>query len=844
MVIRIINELYKINITMKKIITDLSILTLISITLSLSFLISDPLSIPGGIQQELSDFYGLIAGGYLWKDLLSKGTLPFPVFWFHNANLGNPSTIFTGAITFSDLPYFLIFLLTEDPFLSLKIFVTLSYFLSSATMYFYSRSLSKHRVFNLAASIIYAFSSYRIYEITLGHWIIIWAAVIFPIFLLAFEKVLENPSLKVDGFLALSFALLLLSDPHHFLWALIYVTFRLIFHIKKINIHLIKHLSFSSFISFLILFPLYFPFLTLHPFTRTLEESKPYFATLESFLTRGWVSFSPTLFESFSIHLLYLGYVTLALTFLQILIMRFDARNRIKALFFFILLTFSILYALGDYSPIPIYRSLFDLLPFLKFFRVPHRIMSLIVLSLAILASLTLMHIYEVIKRRKIIAKILISILLIFILIDFNYGLTVSTVKVPKSDLHYFLSEEKEEFRILEIPSFWAITYYYSAKFKPEAYIPVSYGYYTKLPYPDIKEQQYFLAGSTFTENFEKYWEVKGRVYFDKDFKALRTSYEEAIIRQKVIKRDYEIKGDHIFQIFSYPLLSEKLHLISNFMLKNNSSISFKLNLEDNGKNYTLIYSKDIGNITIPYKFGEWIYLDRNIVKDLKDLGLKMERPIIKSLEVVTKGEVLIKRVSLEDKPELGLKYAMLGVKYILLYSDKPNTLDCFTSSCVIQGSPDDVKDVLVSLWNINESDDFEFIKSDGDKVLFKNKFFKGLAFILKEDLPIKEASFLRPDTNTIYINVQGPGTLLISERYHQGWVIQPNTLRIENKSNLMMVELPREGNYNIVLHFSPYEYYLTLLIICWSSVAVILSWKKLFHLFREKFISFKILRR
>jgi len=809
---------------MNKIVTDLSILALISFTISLSFLISDPLSIPGGIQQELSDFYGLIATGYIWKDILSKGNLPFPVFWLHNFNLGYPATTYTGSITFYDLSYFLIFLLTEDPFLSLKIFVLLSYFLSSATMYFYSRSLSNHRVFNLAASIIYAFSSYRIYEITLGHWIIIWATVIFPIFLLAFEKILKNPSLKVDGFLALSFALLLLSDPHHFIWASIYVIFRLIFHIKKINISLIKHLSFSSFISFLILFPLYLPLLTLHPFSRTYEESKPYFTTPDSFLTRGWISFSPTLLESFSIHLLYLGYITLALTFLQILIIRFDTRNREKTLFFLALLTFSILYALGDYSPLPIYRSLFDLLPFLKFFRVPHRIMALIVLSLAILAGFALMYIYESIKRRRLLAKLLVSILLIFILIDFNYGLTVSTIKVPKSDLHYFLSQEKEEFRILEIPSPYALTGYYAAKFKPEVNVPM--GHYTSI-LPTIGEQHYFLAGSTFTEKFENYWEVKGKVYFDQDFKALRTNSEEALIRQKVIKRDYEIKGDHIFQILSHPLLSEKLHLISNFMVKNNSSISFKLDLEDKGKNYTLIYSKEAGNLTIPYKFEEWIYMDRNILKDLEDLGLKMERPIIKSLEVVTKGEVLIKRISIEDKPQLGLSLALLGVKYILLYSDKPKALDCFTISCKIQGSPDDVKEVLVSLWNLNESDDFEFVKSDDSKVLFKNKFFKGLAFVFKEDLSMEEASFLRLDANTIYIKAQGPGTLLISERYHQGWVLHPNTLRIENRSNLMVVNLPKEGNYNIVLHFSLYESYLTLLIICWFSAAIIFSWKK-----------------
>lgn len=808
----------------------------------------------------------------MWQDALRENVIPLTVYWNYKISLGVPATPFVWAFTFAGIPYFIIFLLTENAFIALKIFVVLSYFLSATTMYFYARRLYAHRAFSLISAVVYAYASYRINEITLGHWTMMWGAVIFPIFLFSFEGWLRKPSVKTDLTVAVSLAMLLLSDAHYVLWASIFLIFRLIiFYLLSLKrnsktirdlFRYIPHLALSALLSLLILLPLYLPFLVLHPFARAYEQIKLYSATPESFLTRDWMTFSISVLKAFPARILYIGFVVLALSFLQIIIIRWDINYRKKTLygtiFFIILLLFAMLFALGDYSPIPIYRVLFDYFPIVRSFRVPYRIMALIVLSLAVLSGYAVMFIYDAVKRAKgkSLAYLLLLIIIVAIIFDFNYGFTVSTIKIPSNRIHNSIAQEEGEFRILEIPSLWGLSEYYSTIVKPQAKVLAGYGYFTKLPFPDLEKQHYFLAGETFSPIFGRYlpkygeyWQQyqntsgEAHIYFDESIQALRmvinTSKKEDVvgIHQNIYKREYLIKEEEKGTIaLTYPLLNEKMWLMTKFMILTKDTV-FKIiiDMEKKESKVKLIYAftdsaqTNIGNFTINVRRGAWESISRNLTSDLKTLGYSYNGLILKKLSAELsamrgEAEINIKRISIEDRPSLGIRYAILGVKYILIYAGPPEGMS--------------------SWWNLNESEDFRLIDRQDNLLMFENKLFRGLGFVFKGELldphsiKLVNATVIRsrPDTNTIkvFVNTSEPGTLLISERWHEGWVVQsskPIPLRLENTSNLMTINLPKAGTYEIVLHFSLYEYYLALVPIFWASALAIvvgaLRWER-----------------
>jgi len=114
------------------------------------------------------------------------------------------------------------------------------------------------------------------------------------------------------------------------------------------------------------------------------------------------------------------------------------------------------------------------------------------------------------------------------------------------------------------------------------------------------------------------------------------------------------------------------------------------------------------------------------------------------------------------------------------------------------------------------------------------NPEYRGEAFFLKPENSAKAA--FRPNSMTIQVTLQTPGTLVVNQNYHRDW--HTNRGELFNKDGLIALRLQEVGSYTIHLQYHPRGFYAGLTIsilslsilgfICWAYLAGrLLNWSQ-----------------
>ena len=105
----------------------------------------------------------------------------------------------------------------------------------------------------------------------------------------------------------------------------------------------------------------------------------------------------------------------------------------------------------------------------------------------------------------------------------------------------------------------------------------------------------------------------------------------------------------------------------------------------------------------------------------------------------------------------------------------------------------------------------------DANDNYIQNPEYRGEFFFLESENTAK--GMFRPNSITVFVNVQTPGTLIINQNYHRDW--HTNRGELFNKDGLIALRLLKTGSYTINLKYIPRSFY-TGLVISILSLAVL----------------------
>jgi len=384
-----------------------------------------------------------------------------PLF-FHTYNLLN------GLIS---LPLQMVF----GPTVAYNLMNYFAFTMAGVGAYCLAWHLTKQRSAAFLAGLIYAFSPYMAYHLKAGQPFMLsleW----FPFYLLALLKGLHERK-RFLLLAALFLFMIALTDWHYTAYALL-LTGLVGLHELGIlptwreRITLIKNLAFVGASFTLILSPILLPMfgeMAKEPYAlRSLDHSIVHSTDLISFFLPSifhpfWGEWASSIFYG---HLTpkfvaggvaTLGSIPLILAIFGI----FDSRSR-SSLFILIFLVFFVL-ALGPYlqvngqnsseteHPIPLPYLLFRQLPLMSMHRIPSRFVSVVMLALAILASLGLHSLRQHLPKQYLSLFLFTSLLLLFEFWPRPFALT-AVGKDQVSPFYQKIAQDGAQYAILEIP--------------------------------------------------------------------------------------------------------------------------------------------------------------------------------------------------------------------------------------------------------------------------------------------------------------------------------------------------------------------------------------------------------
>ncbi|MDO8657196.1 MAG: YfhO family protein [Candidatus Levybacteria bacterium] len=344
--------------------------------------------------------------------------------------------------------------------------MTIVFFLTGFFTYIFCRSIKLSNQASLFPSLAFTFSGFFITHIIND--IILDAIVWFPLSLFLIEKLYQTLKLKYSIFLGIIFSFQILSGNAQMAFYCIFISalyflFKLFFNPQKKKLYPLFCFSVAIVIAFSLsaiqLIPT-FEYLKLSNRSsglkaETIEEFPYHPQELITFILpniygnpRGDTYNPPFPVRGiFWENTAYVGILTLILALLSILKIR--KNNQI---FFYFLLVFSLLLALGKYSPL----NTLLLLPPFNFFRIPSRFLFFSSFSLIILAGLTMdMFLKKIksIRHRYIIGAIITLIVLTDLFIfGYNYNSVYSAKQwTSPSQTAEFIKQDLSFFRIYNI---------------------------------------------------------------------------------------------------------------------------------------------------------------------------------------------------------------------------------------------------------------------------------------------------------------------------------------------------------------------------------------------------------
>ncbi len=392
-----------------------------------------------------TDIWGHFQNIYDSANYLRQGILSAGDYWVQHGG-GYPSAFNTQFFYMPDLIMLPFYLLTGNFSFSLKILYIGSTLATLWLAYKYGLMLIKNRGAAVVVAVAYTFSLYGINQLEHPDLFIAKAFVVLAFILL--EKVLENGRGKWVLLFGASLLLLWLVSPYPLYFALLYVTFRLAFHlIVRRTFKPVLNVLYGGIFFVLLALPFILLTTSKHPsptyIAQQLIGGLGVYAVQPARLFYRQTSFIP---YSAEIHFFYCGLSVLALGMLPMLkTPKVAGKWYIFALAIFI---FCVMYSAVQYGP-NIAGLLTRVIPFSYFIRVSGRIMIVGYLFLAVCAGIG----YSLFRQKSLLVLLLV-VAVIFADLTIGYEPSVkSNIKDLPYGAYAFVKSDGDTFRFIDFPS-------------------------------------------------------------------------------------------------------------------------------------------------------------------------------------------------------------------------------------------------------------------------------------------------------------------------------------------------------------------------------------------------------
>lgn len=396
-----------------------------------------------------TDLYGHFV--HVWErlNMLREGFVPVGDYWVLRGG-GYPAASNDQILIPQEFLLMVLYAVTNSFTASLKALVPLFYFATLVTAYWYGTVLLRRRDASIVLAVAYTFSMYGVNQ--LEHLELIGVQPLILLALVFLEKLLASPEKpKYVVLTSLFLFLVFLSNLYALSFTLIFIGFRLVFHLltQPRRLEALRSVSKAGVLFVLAAFPFLLPQLLNMPAQElkdTLTQDLLFHSQPPSlFFLRG-APFEPYLTE---IYFMYFGLSVLLLALVPML-MHKPLLNKLY-LFHLLVAMFLFLYAIGQYGPINLALWVSKLIFFI---RVPGRALVIGYLCFSVCAAIGFAALADKLRTsRWKTALMLLAVVVIFA--DLTIGFEPRTMTVPPipESTYQFLETQPGNFRVVEISS-------------------------------------------------------------------------------------------------------------------------------------------------------------------------------------------------------------------------------------------------------------------------------------------------------------------------------------------------------------------------------------------------------
>lgn len=420
---------------------------------------------------DITDGYATLTAVNYNTALIHSGHLPVGAFWLPDFYGGAIATWFhmSSIPDLSQSAFLIIDSVFNNLVLSFKILMFIGLIIAQFCSYKLAKYCFKNTSVAWVVSIAYSFSAFFASKFNAGHVQFVFAAALFPVVILLFEKMFVSPNRKNMVFASISLMVLFLGDLQITIFSIYYILLRIIYYFitnrnkASYNFTLLKRLleCVASFALFVAPFLINFSMLQNAGALEVTAIPANWLSVPSQYFLRGAGSISAI--SGSEIYSFYLGIVLLVLAIIPMFFAKVQEKLNLKNyLFHWITFAFFLLIAIG--TPL-------SYLVTTLFVRVPNRGQFLIVFSLCMCAGYGLLCLNDFLNQKslrfhslwknKLVRTLIVIGLAAIIFVDVTseiHPLTSPTAKLTGGDL--FIESQKGDFRILKYPLVWCVSNY------------------------------------------------------------------------------------------------------------------------------------------------------------------------------------------------------------------------------------------------------------------------------------------------------------------------------------------------------------------------------------------------
>ena len=406
------------------------------------------------IRYQGSDLYIYGLGAYERLGMLKDGFLPLGDYWIPRGG-GYSATLQELLLTPAHLLLLGTYAITNSFTIALKILYPLFYLTTLFTAYWYGTTILKGITSSsnvkfgaIILAVTYAFSMFGVN--TLEQLVFISTPPLLLLTLIFLEKTIKE-SRPLHIILTAVFLLLVYITqlyPAYFLT--LFIGFRLLFAWKR---KALQSATKGGLVFLLIAAPIFIPQILNIPSQEVKDVLATQTAALALLPGLFFYKGDPMAFLS-EASTAYLGLATLALALIPT-ILHYKLEWRRTYIFYLLVALASIIFALGQYSPINFALLVQKYLPLSFFLRAPGRAMVIGYLALSVCAALGFTILIDYIKPKYRTLTTLAIVLIIFTDLTIGYEPPSMSPPLPQNEAYEFLREQPGDFRTVEMPSIY-----------------------------------------------------------------------------------------------------------------------------------------------------------------------------------------------------------------------------------------------------------------------------------------------------------------------------------------------------------------------------------------------------